>query len=111
MKSKYLFIADSDVSESLRVHYVMVGITKRDQLKSERIKSYAETDTNVYFHKWDCQQCEFVERLAEQVYPNMSPRDAWHKFNLRNTRNSTLSELEAIITSDMNNQLTYPSNV
>lgn len=93
MKSKYLFINDDEVHENMIVHIVMVGISEREQKKSSRIQLCAAKNKDVFWSKWDCDVCDFFSRLAEQVYPLMAPRDAWHKFTLRNVRHTSLSEV------------------
>lgn len=93
MKSKYLFINDDEVHENIIVSFVMVGTSKREQSQAEKVHKIANTSPDVFFQKWDCQVCDFFNRLAEQVYPLMAPRDAWHKFTLRNVRHTSLSEV------------------
>ena len=93
MKSKYLFINEDEVHESMIVHFVMVGTSEREQKKASRVQMCAAENKDVFWSKWDCEICDFFSRLAEQVYPLMAPRDAWHKFTLRNVRHTSLSEV------------------
>lgn len=93
MKSKYLFINDDEVHENIIVHFVMVGTSEREQKKASRVQMCAAENKNVFWSKWNCEICDFFSRLAEQVYPLMAPRDAWHKFTLRNVRHTSLSEV------------------
>lgn len=93
MKSKYLFINDDEVHENMIVHFVMVGTSEREQRKASRVQMCAAENKDVFWSKWDCQVCDFFNHLAEQVYPLMAPRDAWHKFTLRNVRHTSLSEV------------------
>ena len=93
MKSKYLFINEDEVHESMIVHFVMVGTSEREQKKASRVQMCAAENKNVFWSKWNCEICDFFSRLAEQVYPLMAPRDAWHKFTLRNVRHTSLSEV------------------
>lgn len=93
MKSKYVFINEDEVHESMIVHFVMVGTSEREQRKASRVQMYAAENKDVYWTKWDCNICEFFSRLAEQVYPLMSPRDAMQKFTLRNTRSTSLNDV------------------
>lgn len=93
MKSKYLFINDDEVHENMIVSFVMVGTSKREQSQADKVHKIANTSPDVFFQKWDCQVCDFFNHLAEQVYPLMAPRDAWHKFTLRNVRHTSLSEV------------------
>lgn len=93
MKSKYLFINDDEVHENMVVSFVMVGTSKREQSQAEKVHKIAKTSPDVFFQKWDCNVCDFFSRLAEQVYPLMSPRDAMQKFTLRNTRSTSLNDV------------------
>lgn len=93
MKSKYVFINEDEVHESMIVHFVMVGTSEREQKKASRVQMCAAENKDVFWSKWDCNICDFFCRLAEQVYPLMAPRDAWHKFTLRNVRHTSLSEV------------------
>lgn len=93
MKSKYLFINDDEVHESMVVHIVMVGTSEREQKKASRVQLCAAENKDVFWSKWDCNICEFFSRLAEQVYPLMSPRDAMQKFTLRNTKSTSLNDI------------------
>ena len=93
MKSKYVFINEDEVHESMIVHFVMVGTSEREQKKASRVQLCATRNKDVFWSKWDCDVCDFFSRLAEQVYPLMAPRDAWHKFTLRNVRHTSLSEV------------------
>ena len=93
MKSKYVFINEDEVHESMIVHFVMVGTSEREQKKASRVQLCAAENKNVFWSKWDCDICEFFSRLAEQVYPLMSPRDAMQKFTLRNTRSTSLNDV------------------
>lgn len=93
MKSKYLFINDDEVHENMIVYFVMVGKSQREKSQAEKVHKIAKTSPDVFFQKWDCNVCDFFNHLAEQVYPLMAPRDAWHKFTLRNVRHTSLSEV------------------
>lgn len=93
MKSKYVFINEDEVHESMIVHFVIVGTSEREQKKASRVQMCAAKNKNVFWSKWDCNICDFFSRLAEQVYPLMSPRDAMQKFTLRNTRSTSLNDV------------------
>lgn len=93
MKSKYVFINEDEVHESMIVHFVMVGTSEREQKKASRVQLCAAENKDVFWSKWDCNICDFFSRLAEQVYPLMSPRDAMQKFTLRNTRSTSLNDV------------------
>lgn len=93
MKSKYVFINEDEVHESMIVHFVMVGTSEREQKKASRVQLCAAGNKDVFWQKWDCNICDFFSRLAEQVYPLMSPRDAMQKFTLRNTRSTSLNDV------------------
>lgn len=93
MKSKYVFINEDEVHESMIVHFVMVGTSEREQRKASHVQMCAAENKDVFWSKWDCNICDFFSRLAEQVYPLMSPRDAMQKFTLRNTRSTSLNDV------------------
>lgn len=106
MKSKHVFIQESDVHPTLRVHILWVGTSEREQRQRDRIVMAKATDKDIFFAQWSCEVCDFIDRLAEQIYDTMSPRDAWAKFHERNVVKSSLSEVLQIIQSTSN-----PSNV
>lgn len=93
MKSKHVFINESEVHREMRVYYVPVGISKREQSQIMRVLVASAHCPDIYFKRYDCEVCNFLQLLAEQVYDNMSPRDAWAKFHERNVRSANLSEI------------------
>lgn len=105
MKSKYVFINEDEVHESMIVHFVMVGTSEREQKKASRVQLCAAKNKDVFWQKWDCDVCEFFSRLAEQVYPLMSPRDAMQKFTLRNTRSTSLNDVVNFFLPSQNSSL------
>ena len=92
MKSKFILIYEPKVYSEMRVHVVRIGISDRDRRKQDAITLTAARDHDIYFKKYDCDVCGFLRRLAEQVYENLSPRDAFFKFNERNIREVSLSQ-------------------
>lgn len=99
MKQKHLFICESDVYENMRVHVFFIGQSHREQQKRDRLIRAASLDKDIYFAAWDCQACEFLRRLSEQIYDNMSPRQAFQKFNENNVIHSSLQDVEDIVKS------------
>lgn len=102
MKSKHILIIESDVYSEMRVHVVWVGISDRDQSRRDYIIKASAIDKDIYFKKYDCEVCDFLHRLAEQVYPSLSPRDAFLKFDERNIVSSSLSDVLKIIKNSSN---------
>ena len=49
MKSKYLFINEDEVHESMIVHFVMVGTSEREQKKASRVQMCAAENKNVFW--------------------------------------------------------------
>lgn len=92
MKSKFILINEPGVYSEMRVHVVRIGISDRERRKRDAISLAAAKNHDIYFKKYDCDVCEFLRRLAEQVYDNLSPRDAFFKFNERNVREISLSQ-------------------
>lgn len=99
MKQKHVFICESDVYENMRVHVLWIGNTQREQKRRDAILRAASLDKDVYFAAWDCKVCEFLRHLSEQVYPNLSPRQAFEKFNENNLKQSTLYDVLQIVKS------------
>lgn len=104
MKSKFILINGPEVYSEMRVHVVRIGISDRDRRKQDAITLAAARNHDIYFKKYDCDVCEFLRRLAEQVYDNLSPRDAFFKFNERNVREISLSQAVGLTSPS----LTYP---
>lgn len=99
MTKKHVFICESDVYENMRVHIIWIGRTKRDQKRRDAILRAASLDKDVYFAAWNCEVCEFLRHLSEQVYPNLSPRQAFEKFNENNVKQSSLLDVADIVKS------------
>lgn len=93
MKSKHVFINESEVHREMRVYYVPIGISEREKTQTSRVLITAAQCPDIYFRRYDCEVCNFLQLLAEQVYNNMSPHDAWAKFHERNVRSSSLTEI------------------
>ena len=92
MKSKFILINETEVYSEMRVHVVRIGVSDRDRRKQDAITLAAARNQEIYFKKYDCDVCGFLRRLAEQVYDNLSPRDAFFRFNERNVREISLSQ-------------------
>ena len=99
MKRKHVFICESDVYENIRVHVLWIGNTQREQRKRDAILRAASLDKDVYFSKWDCETCEFLRHLSEQIYTNLAPRQAFEKFNENNVIQSSLHDVADIVKS------------
>ena len=94
MKSKHVFICSEDVTPSLRVYVFMVGTSQREQSALSRLQRCAAVNPDAYLAKFSSDVCEFLSRLACQVYPLMAPMAARAKFNEFNIiRPSSVSEL------------------
>ena len=99
MKQKHVFICESDVYENMRIHVIWIGNTQREKRKRDAILRAASLDKDIYFTLWDCQSCEFFRRLAEQIYPELSPRHALEKLSANNVIQSSLDDVIKIIKS------------
>ena len=99
MKRKHLFICESDVYENMRIHVLWIGNTQREQRRRDAILRAASLDKDIFFTEWDCQACEFLRRLSEQIYTSMAPRQAFEKFNENNVIHSSLHDVEDIVKS------------
>lgn len=102
MKSKHVFIIESSVYHEMRVHILWVGCSDRDITRRDQIIRASSLDNDIYFRKYDCDVCDFLHRLAESLYANMAPRDAYSKFVARNVVNSSLSDVVEIIRNSSN---------
>lgn len=92
MESKFILINEPEVYSEMRVHVVRIGISDRDRRKQDAITLAASRNHDIYFKRYVCDVCEFLRRLAESVYENLSPRDAFFKFNENNVREISLSQ-------------------
>lgn len=99
MKQKHVFICESDVYENMRVHVLWIGKSKREQKTRDAIIQCAARDKDIYFSPWNCQACEFIRRLSEQIYACLAPRQAFEKFNENNVIHSSLHDVEDIVKS------------
>lgn len=99
MTKKHVFICESDVYENMRVHIIWIGRGKHDQRARDAILRAASLDKDVYFAVWDCEVCDFLRHLSEQIYQNLSPRQAFEKFNENNVIQSSLHDVEDIVKS------------
>ena len=99
MKRKHLFICESDVYENMRVHVLWIGTSRREQRTRDVIVQCAARDKDIYFSQWDCQACEFLRHLSEQIYTNLAPRQAFEKFNENNVIQSSLLDVADIVAS------------
>lgn len=112
MKLKHVFICESDVYENMRVHVFFIGQSQREQRKRDAILRAASLDKDIYFAAWDCQACEFLRRLSEQIYACLAPRQAFEKFNENNVIQSSLQDVEDIVKSiPTNTQVTNPKSL
>lgn len=109
MKQKHVFICESDVYENMRVHVFFIGQSQRELRKRDAILRAASLDKDIYFTAWDCEACEFIRRLSEQIYSSMAPRQAFEKFNENNVIRSSLRDVEDIVKSlPTNTHVTNP---
>lgn len=97
MKSKFMLLNDDEVHDQLKVYFVMVGNSRREQRQADRIFSAAAGNKDVFWKKWSCDVCDFFRKLAGQVYWYMSPNDAVQKFNECNVRHISLSEAVSLV--------------
>lgn len=106
MKSKHIFIYDDCITEDLVIHVVWVGISRREQRAASRVQELAAKTKHAFWSIYNDSVITFLERLAMQIYPSLSPSAARAKFNLCNIRVSTPQECAALMSS-----LSIQSNV
>lgn len=106
MKSKHIFIYDDCITEDLVIHVVYVGISRREQRAASRVQQLAAKTKHAFWSIYNDSVITFLERLAMQIYPSLSPSAARAKFNLCNIRVSTPQECAALMSS-----LSIQSNV
>lgn len=93
MKSKYIFIHDTEVHPGLRVYFLNIGMSAADIRKNEIISFVANANREIYFAKYSMEVLDFLERLAMQLYPDQSFSEAKETFYKRNRRDVTLNEI------------------
>lgn len=94
MTKNHVLIVEKEVHADMRVWFVLVGSSARDEQRKCYLCRTARLDADIYFSLYNMQVCEFLRKLAMQVYPGLSPADAHSRFNLRNVR--TLRSDEAV---------------
>lgn len=94
MTKKHVLIVESEVHADMRVWFVLVGSSERDERRKCYLCRSAMQDADIYFSLYNMQVCEFLRQLATQVYPGLSPADAQTRFHVRNVR--TLRSDEAV---------------
>ena len=99
MTKKHVFICESDVYENMRIHVIWIGRGKHDQKARDAIIRAASLDKDIYFAVWSCEVCDFLRRLSEQIYQNLSPRQAFEKFYENNVIQSSLKDVLNILKS------------
>lgn len=99
MKSKHIMIFEPSVHDEMRVYEIRIGISRREQAQADKLIVAAAKNHDIFFKRYSCEVCKFLQRLAEQVYDYLGPSSAWEKFHLRNVRQISLSEAVSLVTS------------
>lgn len=86
MTKKHVLIVESEVHADMRVWFVLVGSSERDERRKCYLCRSAAQDADIYFSLYNMQVCEFLRQLAMQVYPSISPDAAHSRFHVRNVR-------------------------
>lgn len=86
MTKKHILIVESEVHTEMRVWFVLVGSSERDERRKCYLCRSAAQDADIYFSLYNLQVCEFLRQLAKQVYPGLSPDAAHTRFHIRNVR-------------------------
>ncbi len=94
MTKKHVLIVENEVHADMRVWFVLVGSSARDEQRKCYLCRSAMLDADIYFSRYDMQVCKFLHQLSTQVYPGLSADAAYLRFNLRNVR--TLRSDEAV---------------
>lgn len=94
MTKKHVLIVENEVHADMRVWFVLVGSSARDEQRKCYLCRSAMQDADIYFSLYNMQVCDFLRQLATQVYPGLSPAAAHSRFYVRNVR--TLRSDEAV---------------
>lgn len=86
MTKKHVLIVENEVHADMRVWFVLVGSSERDERRKCYLCRSAAQDANIYFSLYDMQVCKFLHQLSTQVYPGLSPNAAHSRFHVRNVR-------------------------
>lgn len=86
MTKKHVLIVENEVHADMRVWFVLVGSSARDEQRKCYLCRSAMLDADIYFSLYNLQVCEFLRQLAMQVYPALSPDAAHKRFHVRNVR-------------------------
>lgn len=94
MTKKHVLIVENEVHADMRVWFVLVGSSERDERRKCYLCRSAMLDADIYFSLYNMQVCKFLHRLSTQVYQDLSADAAYLRFNIRNVR--TLRSDEAV---------------
>ena len=86
MTKKHVLIVESEVHADMRVWFVLVGSSERDERRKCYLCRSAAQDADIYFSLYNMQVCEFIRQLATLVYSGLSPDAAHTRFHIRNVR-------------------------
>lgn len=95
MTKKHVLIVGNEVPADMRVWFVMVGSSARDEQRKCYLCRSAMLDADIYFSLCNMKVCRFLHQLSTQVCPGLSADAAYLRFNIRNVR--TLRSNEAVI--------------
>ena len=94
MTKIHVLIVENEVHANIRVWFVLVGSSARDEQRKCYLCRSAMLDADIYFSLYNMQVCKFLHQLSTQVYPDLSADAAFLRFNIRNVR--TLRSDEAV---------------
>ena len=94
MTKKHVLIVEKEVHADMRVWFVLVGSSARDEQRKCYLCRSAMQDTGIYFSLYNMEVCKFLHQLSTQVYPYLSADAAYFRFNIRNVH--TLRSDEAV---------------
>lgn len=86
MTKKHVLIVENEVHADMRVWFVLVGSSARDEQRKCYLCRSTTQDADIYFSLYNMPMCEFLRQLAMQVYPGLSPDAAHTRFHIRNVR-------------------------
>ena len=94
MTKKHVLIVEKEAHADMRVWFVLVGSSARDEQRKCYLCRSAMQDTGIYFSLYNMEVCKFLHQLSTQVYPYLSADAAYFRFNIRNVH--TLRSDEAV---------------
>lgn len=107
MTKKHCLIVEKEVHADMRVWFVLVGSSARDEQRKCYLCRSAMLDADIYFSLYNMEVCKFLHQLSTQVYPGLSADAAYLRFMIRNVRTLRSDEAVKFVNNYQSTQRNY----